>query len=185
MTGQNDKNKSSRIMVLAPVADFVEEIGNVKYFWFKLIGFYKWDDKAKKVVRYNLFEELTQNKTIVNGFAAPGSSMYVCMSNLRPTGSTTYMFTYTPKGSMFYNNTNYKDVNSITDEIKKFKGKTMQESLRKIRNIANIFNVKINQRFILEDTAKYGIKPEELAADQHFNAARANHEKFIKILSAK
>lgn len=185
VTGQNDKNKSSRIMVLTPVAEFVEEVGNERFFWFKLLGFYRWNDKTKKVERYNLFQELTQNKTIVNGFANSGDTMYVCMRNLRPTGSTTYMFTYTPKGAIFYNSTNYKDVNTITDEIKKFRGKTLQESIRKIRNIANVFNIKINQRFLLEDTAAYGIKPEDLTVDNNFNMARVNHEKFIKILLAK
>lgn len=186
ITGQNNKSQT-QILMMSPTSEFVEEIDGKQYFWFKLLGGYDYNLKTNKIDRKNIFADLTQNKSIVNNFNDPNSAYYVVLTNLRANPNAFYFEVYSNKGRFFFNNKVVKDVDEVATEISTYKKPKFIETRKQIASISNFFKIKINQRFLVDDAnvkaGKYpGIQMTDLTADIGIDIAKANHEKFMKLI---
>jgi hypothetical protein len=192
ITGQNNKNLSNINMLLTPVQNSEQAVAGSKFTWFKLLGFYSYDEQSKKAVRRNILDGLTQNPTIKKNFGAEGSHLFVCFSNVKVQANRTYMYMYTSQeGSVFFEDTNYRNANDLNNEIARLAGNSqgdLAKTLKEVRNVANTFLVKVNQRFVIEDdkVANFsGIDTNALKTDGNIKKAKDNHEKLIKIMTTK
>lgn len=184
--GQN--NKADHIVLLmSPTSEFVEKLDNQTFFWFKLLGGYKWDEKTNKTIRVNVFSKLTQNKKIINNFEQVESAYYMSLRNLRATNKQSFVWVYSNTGKFFFNNDIIENVDSVKDKIEAYKKDKMDTTLVNLSNDANLFRLKINQRFVINDADvnanKFpGIQMKDLKADNGFDKAKTNHDKFINII---
>lgn len=186
LIGQNNKNIKV-VLLLSPTSEFVEDIDGIKYFWFKLLGGYKWDKKTNTTVRENIFTKTTSNKKIINNFEKIESSYYIALRNLRPGATYSYMYIYSNYGKFFFNNKIVNNTSDIENDLKEYKKDKFDATLKSIFNVANLFKIKINQRFIVDDenikAKKYpGIQIADLKIDKGFDIAQQNHNKLIELL---
>ena len=181
------KQQKKLILLVSPTSEFIEDIDGIKYFWFKLLGGYEWDKKQKKTIRVNIFENITTNKKIINNFEKVESSYYIALRNLRPTDTYSYMWIYSKTGKFFFNNKIVQNTDEVANELKTYKKDKFDASLKSLFLIANLFKIKINQRFIVDDENiklnKYpGIQLKDLIIDKDFDKAVDNHNKLLKII---
>lgn len=186
LTGQTNKIKKMTLL-MSPTQDFVEDVSGEKYFWFKLFGAYKWDDKENKMIRTNPFSNMSQNPELVSSLMVEGNSVYISTKMLRPSANSSYLFIYDNKGKYFYNTKKYNTIDVAT-EIMKYKKDDLNKSLKEISNVSNIMKMKIVQRFIIDDeninNGKYpGISSATLNMDKNINNAKTNHDKLINLLA--
>lgn len=187
--GQTNKNAKT-VLLMSPTKTFVEKMGDNTFYWFKLLGAYVWDEKTKKTTRVNLFENLTQNKKIINNFSNPGNSYYLAMRNIRPSNSFSAFFVYSNTGKFFFNNDIVDNVDYAAKRIETYKRDKFELTLKNIGNDANVFRIKINQRFMIDDADisldKFpGIKLSDVNVDGGYKNAKENHDKFINLLLPK
>lgn len=186
ITGQNNKAENTMLM-MSPTAEFVETIDDKNYYWFKLLGAYDYDLKSSKVVRKNLFTNLTSNKSITNNFNNVESAYYAVFTNLRSDPRAFYFEIYSNKGKFFFNGKVVDDVDTVADDITTYKQDKFVSTRKKIASVSNFFKIKINQRFSVDDanvaSNKYpGIQMADLKTDKGIDTAKANHEKFMALL---
>lgn len=184
--GQNNKVEHI-VLLMSPTSQFVEKLDNQSFFWFKLLGGYKWDEKTNKTIRVNVFSKLTQNKKIINNFEQVESAYYMSLRNLRATNKQSFVWIYSNTGKFFFNQDIIEDVNTVKDKIEAYKKDKMDTTLVNLSNDANLFRLKINQRFVINDADvnanKFpGIQMKDLKADNGFDKAKTNHDKFINII---
>jgi hypothetical protein len=186
ITGQNNKAENT-ILMMSPTAEFAETIDDKNYYWFKLLGAYDYDLKSSKIVRKNLFTNLTSNKAITNNFNNVEAAYYAVFTNLRSDPRAFYFEIYSNKGKFFYNGKVIDDVDTVADDIKTYKQDKFVSTRKQIASVSNFFKIKINQRFLVDDANivanKYpGIQMADLKTDKGIDAAKANHSKFMALL---
>lgn len=184
--GQNNKSLSTTLF-MTPTNQFVEKLDNNTFYWFKILGGYKYDDKTKKITRLNIFSTITPNKKIINNFEQVESSYYIALRNLRPTNTQGYVWIYSNTGKFFFNNEIIDDVDSVKDKIDSYKKDKFADTIKNIANASNIFRLKVNQRFNIDqanvkDNKYPGIQEKDLTNDSGFKTAKGNHDKFINII---
>lgn len=184
--GQNGKKKTS-ILLMSPTGDFIDDEAGKKYFWFKLFGAYEFDTQHNRTKRVNIFKFLTNQKEIIFNFNNTQNAYYIALQNLQPKNTTSDFFIYSNTGKYFFND-QVKNVEDIKDDLKKLSEGNFKNSIGNVAKISNIFKIRINQRFIIDDTdinsKKYpGIEIADLKIDKGFQNAELNHHQMIKILS--
>lgn len=187
--GQNNKSKT-RTLIISPTTDYIEKIDDKTYFWFKILGGYEYDDKTKKINRVNIFNGYTPNDKITKNFAGKDDAYYMVTRNLqvKMQNQIQYIYIYSNKGSFFYNNQIIPDITTVAEDIKsKYKKDKFDDTIKAIANDSNLFRIKVNQRFLIDDAfitgKKYpGITLDDLTKDAGFAAAKVNHDKFIEII---
>lgn len=184
--GQNGKKKTS-ILLMSPTGDFMDDEAGKKYFWFRLFGAYEFDNQKNRTKRVNIFRFLTNQKEIIFNFNNAQNAYYIALQNLQPKNATNDCFIYSNTGKYFFND-QVKNVEDIKEDLKKLSAGNFAKSIGNVAKIANIFKIRINQRFIIEDTnvnsKKYpGIELADLKSDKGFENAELNHHQMIKILS--
>lgn len=183
--GQNQKFFKYTLL-MSPTINFNEEIEGDKTYWFKLMGAYKYDKKKNENIRINPFLGATNNKKISDNFNKPENAYYVAFTALRP-ATNSKMFVYSNTGKYFFNNNIYEDVNIISKEILKYKKKNINDTLKELGPISNIFGFTINQRFTIEDeiinAGKFpGVQLTDGTQDKDISNAKKNHKKLMDII---
>lgn len=184
--GQNNKSVSITLL-MTPTVHYIETIDGSTYYWFKLMGGYKWNDKTQKIDRINIFNGYTPNKHIVENFKNPDNSYYIVLRSLIGKPEQQYVYIYSNNGKLFYNQDIVDDVATVAEDIKKYKKDKMINTVKALANVANIFRIKINQRFLVDETyvtsKKYpGILLANIKNDKGFNVAKSNHDKLIELI---
>ena len=170
ITGQNKKRLTTKIL-LTPTPKFARDIEGQKYYFFRVFGGYSWDKGNKKTIRTNIFQNLTNNQSMINNFKSEDNAYYIGFVDTRPSDKGKNMYIYSNTGKIFHDNT-VKEYADITD-------------FNNFDKIGNIMKISINQRFIIETEnieSFPGITPNELTEIKGYKNSVTNHTLLIKKL---
>lgn len=177
----------STTLLVSPTTQFVDEDSDTTQYWFKLLGAYRYDEKAKKTVRVNIFKNLVSNQKIINN----KSYYYLAMRNLRPsTNSGSFAFLYSNFGNIYYNNEEYKDTSVISKELSDVVGQgKFSDKAKNLMKTGNSIRVKMHQRFFVNEedlkNKKFeGIDLTSINQDKNIDKAKKNNQLLMDILES-
>lgn len=172
ISGTNKKRATQKLL-LTPTPKFARKIDDTNYYFFKVFGGYSWDKANKKIVRENIFSNITSNQSMINNFKSDDNAYYIAFTDTRPNDKATNIYIYSNKGGVFYNNgvVNTKDITDIDNFTK----------------TGNIMKCSINQRFIIENEninnkIYPGINENNINDIKGYKNAVKNHQELIKKL---
>lgn len=169
--GQNKKKLTTRIL-LTPTPKFARDIEGQKYYFFRLFGGYSWDKGNKRTTRINIFQNLTNNQSMINNFKSEDNAYYIGFVDTRPSDKGKNIYLYSDTGKIFHDNT-VKEYADVTD-------------FNNFDKIGNIMKISINQRFIIETEnieSFPGITQNELTEIKGYKNSVTNHTLLIKKLN--
>lgn len=179
---QSSTIKDDHYIGISPLANFVEEVGNTKYYWYRIFGSYSYQKDSKTIDRINPFENtFPYNQKLVKNFEGAENMYYfVIVDRQSVSKNMTEAFIYSNKGSVIWNNKVYVKVddaakNEITKNIDKPK-----ESYR----VGNLTRFKIQARYLVDKTqlkAFPGVDLADLKNEQGYDNAKFNHDELIKL----
>lgn len=177
LIGQNGKKIKNAYILLSPMAELKEEATGTTYFWFKLFGQYSVNAKGE-IVRINLFNGLTNSKSIVDNFNNVENAYIVCFESLKVSNKMNNMWIYSNKGGTFFDGKVYKDSNEIIDDITRL---TIKDWLK----LGNIFRYYVNSRLAVDkqNLKRFpGIQEKDLIDETSSANAKKNHDIIINNL---
>lgn len=174
--GQTSKKLKNAYFIVSPISEYIVNIDNKSYFFFKLFGQYKTDDNGK-IVRLNPFEVLTNNKSFINNFESENNSYFIVFEKMTVSNELSNIWIYSNKGSVFYDGSIHENGTAIQKEIRNF-------SYRDWIKIGNIFRCYINSRFLVDkrpdNLNKYpGLDISDALNDKFNEKAKENHNIII------
>ena len=181
-------SRTDKFIITSPVANYIETINGVKFYWHKIFGEYDYNTKTRTTERKNLFDGITKNQKMVEYFSKPGETYYIVLSKQSVSAAFSPAFFYSAKGNIFYNN-KIQPFNDIKNEITtNFQNTKDADKFKNWKLVGNGFDVKINARYSIDsnDIDKYpGITLNDINKDLNIDVAKKSHDELIKLLNIK
>jgi hypothetical protein len=181
LTGQLGKASKDMYIIVSPTTEYIEDVNNKNYFWFKVFGQYKLDDKGN-TIRVNFFdtENITKNIAMKKHFINKESSYYLVFESLKSSVIKPVCYLYSDGGNIFYDRTSYSNANDILTDIK-------SSNLLNWIKSGNVFKSKMNGRFIVSkdnDNLKQfpGLQLSDATKEKGHDIAKKNHDILINNL---
>jgi hypothetical protein len=181
LTGQLGKSSKDMYIIVSPTTEYTEDVNGKNYFWFKVFGQYKLDDKGN-TIRVNFFdtENITKNSAIKKHFINKESSYYLVFESLKSSVKKPVCYLYSDGGNIFYNTTSYSNANDILTDIK-------SSNLLNWIKIGNVFKSEMNGRFIVSkdnDNLKQfpGLQLSDGTKEKGHDIAKKNHDILVNNL---
>lgn len=175
--GKIGKKLKNAYLLVSPIEEYIVNIENKSYFFFKVFGQYKTDEN-NKIIRLNPFEVLTNNKSCVNNFAKDENTYFLVFEKMMVSNKLSNIWVYSNKGSVFFDGGIHENATDIEKELKNFK-------YRDWLKVGNVFRCYVNSRFLVDknpdNLKKYpGLQIADALNNKFNDKAKANHELLVK-----
>ncbi len=182
LRGQNNSVLKEAYIITSPTAEYVDAADNGKtYYWHKIFGQYKFDEKTNTIVRLNPFEKLTRSRSIIDNFKNKENQYFLVFESMRVSKKASNVWIYSNKGGAFYDGKVIPDVNTILEDVKR-------NNTQSWLSIGNLFRIIVNARFTVDtnDLKRFpGIQQADIMSETGTKEANANHDLIINNLPQK